>query len=291
MTILITGANGQLGKALKAALEDLSPIALNRSDFDLQNGNAKELLNKYRPSAVINAAAYTAVDKAETDSETANIVNHTAVNDLAIACKDTDTRLFHISTDFVFDGTSNIPYEVDSSCQPLGVYGQTKLKGEQAIQQHLPDNSCIIRTAWLYSHNTGNFVTTMLRLMKEKSELGIVSDQVGTPTSTETLALFIRIAIQKNLQGVFHWTDSGVASWYDFAIAIYEEATSAGLLKNDITIKPIFTRDYPTPAKRPHFSVLDKSKSIEESGLSPTHWRTPLRDVIKKIAFREQHID
>lgn len=290
MSIVIIGANGQLGKTLQTVLSSTDLTLLGRSELDLETTDPMEQLQTLKPDVVINAAAYTAVDKAESDQEKADRINHISAGNLAKACKATGTYLIHISTDFVFDGKSNRPYTVDSQCNPLGVYGITKRNGEKAILEAYPENSCIIRTAWLYSSSQGNFVTSMLRLMAERSELGIVTDQVGSPTSTETLALFIKAATEQRLSGLYHWTDAGVASWYDFSVAIYEEAKNAGLLKNHVLIKPIFSKDYPTPARRPHYSVLDKSKSYADTNMIASHWRTPLRRVIQQIAKREPSI-
>lgn len=290
MNIVITGANGQLGRTLQAALAQHALIPLNRTDLDISSLDLAEQLHTLQPAVVINAAAYTAVDKAESEPDRADQINHQAPKNLAEACKQINSRLIHVSTDFVFDGTANQPYPVDAPCDPTGEYGRSKLKGEQAIMHAYPEGSCIVRTAWLYSATNNNFVTTMLRLMKERQELGIVMDQVGTPTSTKTLATFIEALIEQNRRGLYHWSDAGVASWYDFAVAIYEEATAAGLLTNKVTIKPIYSKDYPTPARRPHYSVLDKTKSYTDTGVPAIHWRTPLRDVIQRIADREHTI-
>lgn len=290
MSIVITGANGQLGQTLQSSLQDTSITPLSHAELNLAEPGLTDKLSNLKPSAVINCAAYTAVDKAENDCDSANEVNHLAVAELARACRHIGCRLIHISTDFVFDGTSHTPYAVDTPCSPLGVYGKSKYEGEQAILREYPENSCIVRTAWLYSANGNNFVSTMLRLMKERNELSVVVDQVGTPTSTTTLANFICTQIGANHTGIYHWTDAGVASWYDFAVAIYEEATLAGLLNNKVAIKPIYSKDYPTPAKRPHFSVLDKTQSYIDGNMPTIHWRTPLREIIQEIAIREQKI-
>lgn len=259
--------------------------------FELDVTDYKSLSDCFadiQPELVINASAYTAVDNAESDSERAILVNSAAVAQLALLCQKHQTRLIHVSTDFVFDGKQGVPYRVDSHCHPLGVYGASKREGELAVLAHLPETSTIIRTAWLYSAHGNNFVKTMLRLMKQRSEINVVCDQVGTPTSVDTLAdLIKRVADSDTSAGILHWTDAGVASWYDFAVAIYEEASALGILSGGVSIVPVSSAEYPTPAVRPAYSILDKSKSYEKFGMPSVHWRLELRKVLNKIVDLE----
>ena len=290
MKIVITGANGQLGHILADYFKNHEVVALTRRELDLTTEDLPLKLQSHGPDWVINTAAYTAVDRAESEPQEANHINHICVANLASACKSMNARLLHVSTDFVFDGKGITPYTVDAACTPLNTYGKSKHEGEQAVLRIHPDGSCIVRTAWLYSARGNNFVRTMLHLMQERDELGVVVDQVGTPTSTATLALFIRKLVEQNETGVFHWTDAGTASWYDFAVAINEEAVAAGILYKNISINPISTTEFPTAAKRPHYSVLDKSKSYARTLSRPVHWRTALREVIDKISKMENNI-
>ena len=281
MKALITGANGQLGRALAACPPaGIELIALTSAQLDIGDRAAVDAaFVDHAPVIVINAAAYTKVDVAEEMPELADRVNHLGVAHLAQAAQRSGARMVHISTDFVFDGMASHPYATDAPTAPLNVYGATKLAGERAAGQ----NALIIRTSWLYSAYGNNFVATMLRLMRERPELRVVDDQVGTPTSARSLADAIwKLALTNNV-GVMHYSDSGVASWYDFAVAIMEEAIAIELLDQPIDIIPIPSSAYPTPAKRPHYSVLDKSDTIEALGYAPPHWRTSLRDVLEAI--------
>lgn len=287
MKIIITGADGQLAKALFNAFPHHEVTALNRHQLDITSSNAEKTLSNLKPDCVFNAAAYTSVDHAESHQQNANDINNLAVASLARICNKLDARLIHFSTDFVFDGTANTPYSAEHQCNPINVYGKTKLDGENAIKEILPDQSIIIRTAWLYSAYGNNFITTMLRLMNANESLNIVYDQIGTPTSVESLANFCTQLLETNLTGIYHWTDAGIASWYDFAVAIFEEARATKLLNRTVSIKPITSAEYPTPAKRPHYSVLDKQKSYDVGG-EACHWRTQLRKTIKEISMKEQ---
>ena len=201
---------------------------------------------------------------------------------LASAARNAGAGFVHVSTDFIFDGTAHLPYPPDALPNPLGVYGRTKLEGEEAARD-LHGNPLIVRTAWVYAAKGANFVATMLRLMRERSELGVVADQIGTPTHVPTLARTIWTLAQGGHTGTFHATDAGVASWYDFAVAIHEEALALGLLTTPVTVKPIRTSDYPTPAQRPAYSVLDKSATWALTGL-PNHWRVELRACLQELA-------
>ena len=281
MKILIAGKNGQLGRQLqKQAPADTALIAHGRDTLDIADKNQVfAVIKQEQPDLVINAAAYTAVDKAEADCEQAHLINARGPENLALACRELGIRLIHVSTDFVFDGKQSQPYQPQDARSPLGVYGTSKARGEEAIEAILPE-AVIVRTAWVYDREGGNFVTTMLRLMGERDQLGIVADQVGTPTWAGTLAQSIyALAANREASGIYHCTDAGVASWYDFAVAVYEESKAAGLLpeKKQVQMTPIATADYPTPAARPAYSVLDKSRLVSDTGVELSHWRQVLR--------------
>ena len=284
MKVLIAGSAGQLGRALQAsAPAGVTVIAPPEADFDICDPEAvARVVAATAPALVINAAAYTAVDKAETEAAAAQRVNVNAVGLLASAARNAGAGFVHVSTDFIFDGTAHLPYPPDALPNPLGVYGRTKLEGEEAARD-LHGNPLIVRTAWVYAAKGANFVATMLRLMRERSELGVVADQIGTPTHVPTLARTIWTLAQGGHTGTFHATDAGVASWYDFAVAIHEEALALGLLTTPVTVKPIRTSDYPTPAQRPAYSVLDKSSTWALTGI-PNHWRVELRACLQELA-------
>ncbi len=274
MTTLVTGAGGQLATAL-ARRQDV--VALAASDLDITDRDQVHVcLCEVRPQLVINAAAYTAVDRAESEPNRAFAVNRDGVRHLAEACLKTDARLVHVSTDFVFDGTASHPIPPDAATRPLSVYGQSKLEGEVACREILGDKSLIVRTAWVYAAGHPNFVTTMLRLMQERDELGVVADQLGTPTWAETLAQGILDLVELGANGVHHLTDAGVASWYDFAVAIEELGRAYSLLDRPCRIRPIRTADYPTPATRPSYGVLDKTATFNLLGRVTPHWRESL---------------
>ncbi len=275
MTTLIAGSQGQLGRALQATASG-AVSAPPEADFNiLDAATVSRIVSEARPSLVINAAAYTAVDKAEGDAAAAHAVNATAAGYLAKAAVDAGAGLVHISTDFVFDGTSSVPYSPDARPAPLGVYGATKLAGEEAVRAQHPA-PLIIRTAWVYAAAGNNFVKTMLRLMRERDQLKVVADQIGTPTHADSLSRAIWALTAAGVTGTHHWTDAGAASWYDFAVAIQEEALAIGLLDRQVPVVPIRTQDYPTPARRPAMSVLDKSSSWAITGPA-AHWRVELR--------------
>lgn len=287
MKVLITGAEGQLGQALmRNAPADARVIALGRAALEITDRRALEIsIDSVQPAAVINAAAYTAVDRAESEPQRAYAVNGAAVAAMALACGQRGIRLVHLSTDFVFDGTSGRPYRPDDDTHPLNVYGSSKLAGEAHIVERQDLDWRIVRTAWLYGSAGRNFVATMLRLFRERQRVTVVADQVGTPTSADSLARCVwRATLDGGRPGILHFTDAGVASWYDFAVAIYEEARSLGLVSNVVEIAPIATEQYPTPARRPAYSVLDKRATYERLGLTPTHWRTNLRETLKELS-------
>jgi len=283
MKVLIAGSQGQLGRALQAsAPAGADIVAPPESEFDILNeAQVAELAGSVRPDLLINAAAYTAVDKAESERDIAHAVNAEAAGRLARAAAGVGARLAHVSTDFIFDGQSPMPYQPDARPAPLGIYGETKLQGERAVRAALPE-ALIVRTAWVYAAEGNNFVKTMLRLMRERDEVRVVADQVGTPTNAAGLARAIWALDAAGATGTFHWTDAGVASWYDFAVAIQEEAFAAGLLARMVPVVPIRTSDYPTPARRPAMSVLDKSATWALTGPA-AHWRAELRAVVARM--------
>ncbi|WP_199556212.1 dTDP-4-dehydrorhamnose reductase [Sandaracinobacteroides hominis] len=283
MKVLIAGSAGQLGRALQAtAPAGTEILAPPEADFDiLDAAKVSALVQRTRPDLVINAAAYTAVDKAESDRDTAEAVNGTAAGGLAAAAAAIGARTVYVSTDFVFDGLSPTAYLPDSTPAPIGVYGETKLSGERQVAAVHP-SPLILRTAWVYAAEGNNFVRTMLRLMGERDELRVVSDQIGTPTHAASLARAIWALDAAGAHGIHHWTDAGVASWYDFAVAIRDEATAAGLLDRAVAVVPIKTSDYPTPAKRPAMSLLDKSSSWAITGPA-AHWRAELKAALAEM--------
>lgn len=283
--VLITGGNGQLGYELqRTAPQGYNCIATDVADLDITDADAvNTYVNKTKPDIIINAAAYTAVDKAEEEKDLAIAINTTGAANLAQVCKDQGIRLMQVSTDFVFDGKACSPYPVDAPTEPDGYYGLTKRDGDLRVQEILGDNAFIIRTSWLYSANGNNFVKTMLKFMKERDSLGIIADQIGTPTWANSLAQAIWQAIEKNITGMHHWSDAGVASWYDFAYAIMEEGVALGLLDKKIEINAITTADYPTPASRPCYSVMDKTLTWEALGIKSEHWRVALRQMMAEL--------
>jgi dTDP-4-dehydrorhamnose reductase len=283
--VLITGAGGQVGRSLlQMRPEAVEAIACTHADLDIGASDAVlDCVGHHRPAVIINAAAYTAVDKAESEPDRAQRINADGPAHLAAAARECGARLIHISTDFVFDGAASVPYRPDAVTHPLSVYGRTKRDGERAVLEALPERATIVRTAWVYAATGANFVRTMLRVMKANGTVRVVADQVGTPTAARQLAETLwRIAVNPEIRGIHHWTDAGVASWYDFAVAIAEEGAVLGLLPPEIVVTPITTAEYPTPARRPSYSVLDK-RSLAAFGISPIHWRQRLRAVLKEI--------
>ncbi|MEB3231043.1 MAG: dTDP-4-dehydrorhamnose reductase [Leptolyngbyaceae bacterium] len=288
--ILLVGANGQLGQELRHTLApDNTLTTVGRTELDLTNTEAiRHLIQTTAPQVVVNAAAYTAVDKAETDAETAKAVNGIAPTVMAEECARLGATLVHVSTDYVFNGQKNTPYLETDTPDPLGVYGRTKLMGEEGIQQ-VSDRAIIIRTAWVYgTQGKGNFVKTMLRLGAEREELRVVVDQVGSPTWTQDLAGAIATLVQRlndtdEILGLYHYVNSGVTSWYDFAIAIFEEASAIGLPLAIQQVMPITTAEYPTPAQRPAYSSLSNRRIASTIGGQPPHWRQSLRTMLAEL--------
>jgi len=282
--ILVTGANGQLGSELKD-LSSLYPndtfIFTDVAELDICNhGTVKEFIVKNKINIIINCAVYTAVDKAEEQFELSNKINHLAVKNFASIAKEYNIKLIHVSTDYVFDGTNQVPYQETDKPNPQSVYGQTKLDGELAIQKINPANTIIIRTSWVYSNYGNNFVKTMLRLGKERKELGVIVDQIGTPTYARDLARTILEILPKiNDENVelFHFSNEGVCSWYDFAKSIFQ---IAGL---NLKVSPIETYQYPTAAIRPSYSVLNKSKIKLKFQKEIPFWKDSLMQCLEKL--------
>lgn len=282
MKILITGRQGQLGSELYD-LKELYPqhqmVFVDREEMDLSNPEQiLEVLKTEKPGIIVSAGAYTAVDKAESDQELCNAVNHIAVQTIGEWAAENNAKVIHISTDYVFYGTSETPLKETDTPDPINVYGQTKLQGEQALQAS-GANNVIIRTAWVYSVYGANFVKTMLRLMSERDEIGVVADQVGTPTYARDLAQAIMTIVEAPVfvQGVYHYSNEGKISWHEFATAIKE------IKGFSTTVNAIGSDAFPTPAKRPHFSLLDKSKIKEVYQVAVPHWKTSLEEMLLKM--------
>jgi dTDP-4-dehydrorhamnose reductase len=275
MVVLVTGANGQLGQAIQFVAgnyPNINFVFCSSSDLDITNKeNCEFIFNKEKPDFCINAAAYTAVDKAESEPEKAELINVIGAKNLAETCKEFNAKLIHISTDFVFDGSKNEPYNETDLPNPKGIYGQTKLDGEIAIQEVF-DAYFIIRTSWVYSQFGNNFMKTMLRLASERTSLSIVNDQIGTPTNAVDLAECLVTIITEHSKlntehyGIYNFSNEGQCSWFDFAKKIFE----INQVKIDVT--PIPTTQFPTPAERPKYSVLDKTKIKTAFGIEINPW-------------------
>jgi dTDP-4-dehydrorhamnose reductase len=282
--ILLTGITGQLGQELFPHLQAVGTVTgCDRDTLDLANPDSiRPVMSTVQPDVVVNCAAYTAVDQAEREPDRAMAINGTGVGILAQESHKWGARLLHVSTDYVFDGTQSQPYRETDTTHPLGQYGESKLAGEEAIRQ-VGGDAIILRTAWVYgTGGSGNFVKTMLRLGSQREELGVVTDQVGSPTWTGDLAAAIASMVQLAIPpGTYHYTNSGVASWYDFAIAIFEEAQALGFPLKIQRVKPISTEEYPTPARRPSYSVLSLAKIASTLGTYPPHWRQGLRQMLQ----------
>ena len=277
MIVLVTGGEGQLGRALRAtAPQGIAVHHVDVADCDLTDPAAVDALVRHvSPDVIINAAAYTAVDAAESNEGLATAVNAGAV---ATLVAQHGGKLVHVSTDFVFDGASSRAYAPDAARNPLSVYGRTKAAGEDALRP----TDLLVRTAWVYTAGGANFVRTMLRLMRELDEVRVVADQIGAPTWAPGLARVIWGLIARDAAGTFHHSDAGVASWYDFAVAIQEEALAVGLLDRAVPVRPITTADYPTPACRPPFSLLDCRATRDLLSDEAVHWRVNLRAMLEE---------
>jgi dTDP-4-dehydrorhamnose reductase len=280
--IVITGSNGQLGQELRAASRNYPQfefIFLTKDDLQISdNDPVKKFFSETDPEFFINCAAYTAVDKAESEKEKAFLINSKAVGIIAAACKRSNTKLIHLSTDYVFDGNSSTPLTEDDPVSPINIYGDSKLKGEQLAFEN-NEQTIIIRTSWVYSEFGNNFVKTMMRLMKEKGSINVIDDQIGSPTYAADLANAILqiISTDKFIPGIYNYSNDGRISWFEFATAIKK------LISSSCKINPIPTAQYPTPAKRPHFSLLDKRKITETYNIEIVDWKKSLATCINRL--------
>ena len=289
MKILVLGSNGQLGRCLADQFSgtDYETFFTSRADIDIADlSGAKDKITKLRPDLIINASAYTAVDKAEQDRDMAYLINHEAVANIAQICAELGCGLIHVSTDYVFDGTATQPYKEADATNPQGVYGDSKLQGELAIQasgcQHL-----IIRTAWVFSEYGNNFLKTMLRLGSERDELSIVGDQIGCPTHAQDIAKTIVALVapmqeQRFCSGIFHYCGDKACSWYEFAQAIFAVAAEGGLTVPE-RVNAISSKEYPTPAARPAYSVLDCTSLAKTFELAPSDWQRAIPMVLSAL--------
>ena len=285
MKVLVTGSGGQLGQTLLASPPaGIQLIGLDLPELDLTNQEqVRTVVAQASPDVIINTAAYTAVDLAESEETLATLTNVDGVANLAQAALVTGARVIHLSTDFVFDGLATTPYQPDAEANPTSVYGLTKYAGEKRLRDIMPNNSVVLRTAWLYSAVGKNFVNSMLNLMTERDEISVVDDQVGSPTWAGSLAGAIFAFVTKpEVSGTYHWTDSGQASWYEFACAIQDEAFALGQLDKMIGIRPIPSSEYPVPARRPAYSVLDCSETEQLLGIEATPWRESLCAMLRE---------
>ena len=287
MKILVLGAAGQVGRAVAAARPKAHQcVALDRTELDITDVHAvTAALQQHRVDWVVNCAAYTAVDLAESEPEKARKINDDAVANIVAAAGGVGVRVLHLSTDFVFDGRSGKPYLTDSTPNPLSVYGRTKLDGERHVLELA--QGVVVRTSWVYAAYGRNFVLTMLKLMRERNEVRVVSDQRGSPTWAGGLAQAIWSMTDHDLSGgIYHWCDQGVISWHEFAVAIHDEAITLGLLKRRIPIWPITTADFPTRAIRPVFSALDTRSTCEALDVKAVGWRGQLKSMLKELHAR-----
>ncbi len=294
MRVIVTGKGGQLAWELEQTLPlGVELYTFSVSELDITNAaQVNQIVNSHKPDVVINAAAYTAVDSAEHNQAKAFAVNRDGSENLAYACKQAGAKLIHVSTDFVFDGHKATPYVTEDRPNPINVYGESKLQGELKIGEILGSDATVIRTAWVYSAHGNNFVKTMLRLMAEKEKISVVYDQIGTPTWAKGLAKLIwKLVLNDRISAAgdagkpltLQWTDGGVASWYDFAVAIQELALEKGILDKAIPVTAIATSDYPTPAERPSYSVMDKTFTENKSQVITVHWRKQLSEMLEEL--------
>lgn len=282
--ILITGANGQLGneiRSLESKYPQLNCVYSDLPEVDITDIESLALfVHKHSPDLIINCAAYTAVDKAESETELAEKVNVLGPRNLVVVSKEVNAKFVHISTDFVFDGKHHLPYQETDEPSPVSMYGKTKLDGERAVLE-VNENAIIFRTSWLYSVYGNNFVKTMIRLGTEREQLSVIFDQIGSPTWAHDLADVILHTIASDgytqAQGIFHYSNEGVASWYDFAVEIMESS------RIECEVLPISTSQYPTPAARPHYSVMDKTKVKKTFNISIAHWKKSLRKCLEQL--------
>jgi dTDP-4-dehydrorhamnose reductase len=285
--ILLIGITGQVGQELSQILPTIGEVTqVGRQELDLSQPEAiQENIAQIKPDVIVNAAAYTAVDKSESELDLAMAINATAPKAIALAAQDIGAKVLHISTDYVFNGQNHTPYLESDPTDPLGVYGKSKLLGEIAVRENC-DRHIILRTAWVYgSRGHGNFVKTMLRLGQDREELKVVADQIGSPSWSYDIALAItqllsKSAADEGINGIYHFTNSGVASWYDLAVATFAEAKQLGFPLKIKQVIPITTAEFPTPTQRPAYSVLSKAKITETLGIHPPYWRDSLSKML-----------
>lgn len=282
MKVMLTGANGQLGWEMQRTKPaEIELRALDSQDLDIRDREAvHEIVTRFAPVVIVNAAAYTDVDKAESEKDLAFAVNCQGAKNLAEVAKEVGAFMVQVSTDYVFDGKNSTPYLASDEPSALSVYGASKLAGEKEVFSILGQECAVLRSSWLYSFHGNNFVKTMLRLFEERDQLGVVDDQVGTPTWANGLAESLWLVCKKRINGILHWSDAGVASWYDLSVAVLEEAKGLGIVKKDIMITPIGSAEYQTLATRPSYSVLDKRETWKKLEMQADHWRLALRKML-----------
>lgn len=285
MKVVVTGATGQLGQELRCTVpHGIEYIGLDRSLLDLARPDTlHRIIETLAPDWIINAAAYTQVEHAESEPSLAFLVNGRAVEVLAQSAVTTGARLLQVSTDFVFDGSQGVPYVPEAPARPLNIYGESKWRGEQAVHAVCGADALVVRTAWVYAARGRNFVRTMIDAARKQDHLRVIADQIGSPTWAQGLARALWKAVALDLRGTYHWTDAGVASWYDFAVAIIEEAAIAGLIEQAIPVIPIASAAFPSQAKRPPYSVLDKSTTWAALSMTADHWRHSLRAMLQDL--------
>lgn len=286
LRVVLTGAAGQVGLAIQHRTPaGVMLHALDSSMLDITDqGAVQAMMDELHPDAVLNAAAYTAVDRAESEPERVFRVNRDGAAHLAAAAGNIGARMIQLSTDFVFDGAQRVPYHTEAACQPLNVYGASKLAGEERVLALGGALATVIRTSWVYAAHGQNFVRTMLRLMHERRDIRVVTDQVGSPTWAVGLADAIWSLVRRpDVTGVLHWADAGMTSWYELACATQEEAMALGLLSGAVTVLPIPAAEFAAAARRPPFSVLDTSRTSVALGLEPVHWRHNLRRMLEML--------
>ncbi len=285
MKVLVTGISGQLGYCLSQTVPaGIEIVGVGHTELDLADTSSiQRAWERIQPEAVINAAAYTAVDRAESEQDSAFATNATGPACLAELAAKSGSIMIQVSTDFVFPGNHAATLKPGDKTAPINVYGASKLEGERCVQAYAGHK--VVRTGWVYGEHGQNFVKTMLRLARQKPELGVVADQVGTPTYARHLAEMLwQLLLKAPEQQIFHFSDAGVASWYDFAEAIFEECVGIGLLGTAPRVKPLTTADYPTPAKRPAYSVLDKTQTWSDLDITPVHWRKALKAMLVRLS-------
>ena len=289
MRVLVTGGGGQLATAVASTRpDDVDLHVLGIDELDITNETAvRRIIGDLNPEIIINTAAYTAVDAAESDEAVAASVNGDGPRNLAEAIRTGPARMIQVSTDFVFDGTATRPLKVDDPTRPLSVYGRTKLAGEAAVLEALGPRALVVRTAWLHSSGGGNFPKTMLRLMRERGSVRVVDDQTGTPTWAGSLADALWCMIDRRMDGIHHWTDDGSATWHRFAVAVAEIGVELGLLEAMPEVTPVPGSEFPTPASRPAYSVLDRAATLQELEgtrcVPCAHWRENLKRMMEEL--------